>query len=164
MAAVTLVSGVFVWFVFTTLWQAAEGPSAPRFTLARLDGSRAPAIADRAGRPAVVNLWASWCPPCRREMPLLAEAAAALPDVDFIFANQGEGAVAIQSYLDDENLELENVVLDPAHSLSRHYAAPGMPVTLFLGADGQVVTSHFGEISREALDVAIARLIPSDKE
>ena len=78
--------------------------------------------------------------------------------------HQGEGAVAIQSYLDDENLELENVVLDPAHSLSRHYAAPGMPVTLFLGADGQVVTSHFGEISREALDVAIARLIPSDKE
>ncbi|MGL4199460.1 MAG: redoxin family protein, partial [Allorhizobium sp.] len=164
LAAVPLVSGVFVWFALTTLWQAAEGPAAPRFTLARLDGSQSIALAERNGRPAVVNLWATWCPPCRREMPLLAEVAAARTNIDFIFANQGEGPSVIQAYLDDADLELENILLDPAHSLSRHYRAPGMPVTLFLGADGQIITTHFGEISREALNAAIARMIPADKE
>ncbi|MDZ7872861.1 MAG: TlpA disulfide reductase family protein [Rhizobium sp.] len=164
LAAVTLAAGCFVWFALTMLWQAAEGPAAPRFTLANLDGSQFVALSERAGRPAVVNLWATWCPPCRREMPLLAEVAAARADVDFIFANQGEGPAAIKAYLEDQNLRLETILLDPAHSLSRHYAAPGMPVTLFLGADGQVVTTHFGEISREALNAAIARLIPADKE
>ncbi|KPF61067.1 TlpA disulfide reductase family protein [Rhizobium sp. AAP116] len=164
LAAVTLAAGCFVWFALTMLWQAAEGPAAPRFTLANLDGSQFVALSERAGRPAVVNLWATWCPPCRREMPLLAEVAAVRTDVDFIFANQGEGPAAIKAYLEDQNLRLETILLDPAHSLSRHYAAPGMPVTLFLGADGQVVTTHFGEISREALNAAIARLIPADKE
>lgn len=164
LAVVPLVSGVFVWFTLTTLWLAADGPAAPLFTLARLDGSQSIALAERNGRPAVVNLWATWCPPCRREMPLLAEAAAARANIDFIFANQGEAPQAIRAYLEDQKLQLENVLIDPAHSLSRHYAAPGMPVTLFLGADGQIITTHFGEISREALNAAIARMIPVDKE
>ena len=156
LAAASLVSGVFVWFVLGTLWQVAEGPAAPRFALGTVDGTQMISLADRNGRPAVVNLWATWCPPCRREMPLLAETALARKDVDFLFANQGEGSAKIRAYLKDENLEIENVLVDPMRSLSSHYGAPGMPVTLFLRPDGTVATTHFGEISREALNAAIA--------
>src|SRR5699024_2017551 len=51
------------------------------------------------GRPVVLNLWATWCPPCRREMPLLADAQAARPDLHFVFANQAEGPGTIRQYL-----------------------------------------------------------------
>src|SRR5690606_40886240 len=44
------------------------------------------------GQPTVVNLWATWCPPCRREMPVLRDAQQRYPDIAFIFANQGESA------------------------------------------------------------------------
>lgn len=164
LAAVSLVSGAFVWFTLATLWQAAEGPPAPRFALGNLDGTQTISLADRNGRPAVVNLWATWCPPCRREMPLLAQTALARTDVDFVFANQGEAPLTVQAYLDGEELEIDNVLIDPMRSLSRHYSAPGMPVTLFLRADGTVATTHFGEISREALNAAIAGMVLTDKD
>lgn len=155
-AAASLASGAFTWFALMALWQAAEGPPPPRFALSDLAGTRMMSIADRKGRPAVVNLWATWCPPCRREMPLLAEFASVRNDVDFIFANQGEGPSKISAYLQSEKLEITNVLLDPMNSLSRHYSAPGMPVTVFLRPDGSVATTHFGEISREALNAAIS--------
>jgi thiol-disulfide isomerase/thioredoxin len=164
LAAASLASGVFVWFVLVTLWQVAEGPAAPRFALGNLDGTQMISLADRNGRPAVVNLWATWCPPCRREMPLLAETALARKDVDFLFANQGEGPAKIQAYLKEEKLEIENVLIDPMGFLSSHYGAPGMPVTLFLRPDGTVATTHFGEISREALNGAIATMIETYKD
>ncbi|MBC7283270.1 TlpA disulfide reductase family protein [Hoeflea sp.] len=162
-AAISMASGLFVWFALTVLATSSEGPVAPRIALAKLEGTQTLSLADRNGRPAVVNLWATWCPPCRREMPLLAEFASQ-PDVDFIFANQGESAAVIRSYLKDAGLALETVLLDPFGDLSRHYRAVGMPVTLFLNPDGTVETMHFGEISREALTAALAKILPTDKE
>ncbi|WP_373350302.1 prolipoprotein diacylglyceryl transferase family protein [Acinetobacter bereziniae] len=51
------------------------------------------------GKPTVINLWASWCPPCRREMPVLSEAQKKYPNVKLIFINQNEDAVTVQNYL-----------------------------------------------------------------
>lgn len=49
------------------------------------------------GKPTVINLWASWCPPCRREMPVLSEAQKKYPNVKLIFINQNEDAVTVQT-------------------------------------------------------------------
>jgi thiol-disulfide isomerase/thioredoxin len=122
--------------------------------MAGLDGDFR-SIRDFEGRPVVVNLWASWCPPCRREMPLLAQTAAAQPDVAFLFVNQGESSETIRRYLARDRLELGHVLLDPAMAVSRHYAAQGLPVTLFLRPDGTLASLHTGEISREALAAGI---------
>jgi thiol-disulfide isomerase/thioredoxin len=54
----------------------------------RLDGTPA-TLATPEGRTTVINLWATWCGPCRREMPMMAVAEAAHPDIDFVFVNQG---------------------------------------------------------------------------
>nr|WP_244510698.1 TlpA disulfide reductase family protein [Microvirga guangxiensis] len=81
-----------------------------------------------------MNLWASWCPPCRREMPMMAEMAAARDDVTFLFVNQGERRTTIEGYLNKEKLTLPNVLLDARMDVPRHYSTPGLPVTLFIGA------------------------------
>ncbi len=156
-AMMAIAAGGFVWLVTWEISGTSAAPQAPDRWFTTLDG-RSINLSERANRTAVVNLWATWCPPCRREMPLLVEIARQNPDVDFIFANQGEGRQAIEAYLDAEGIAIETLLLDQFSELSRHYAAPGMPTTLFLGADGSLRNSHLGEISREVLVDKISRL------
>ncbi|MET3793593.1 TlpA family protein disulfide reductase [Aquamicrobium terrae] len=110
------------------------------------------------GKPMVVNLWASWCPPCRREMPMMADVAASNGDATFLFVNQGEDEGTVRSYLEREGLALDPVLLDGLSRFSRHYTTPGLPATLFIGPDGQLRAVHMGEISREALLAGIGKL------
>jgi len=113
---------------------------------------------DLEGQPVVINLWATWCPPCRREMPMMADVAANTDDARLVFVNQGEGQEIIQRYLTAENLDLEHVVLDGLGEFGRHYEVPGLPATFFIGSDGMLQSVHMGEISREGLLSGIAAL------
>ena len=153
----TVALGLLVWGATTELTRATLGQPAPTFAMARLDGPPM-AIGDVTGRPAVVNVWATWCPPCRREMPLLAEVAGASDDVAFLFVNQGEGPDTIRAYLRAEKLTLDTVLLDRAMQVPGHYQTVGVPITLFLRSDGTLASMHVGEISREALRKGIARI------
>jgi thiol-disulfide isomerase/thioredoxin len=130
----------------------------PTTTFERLDGRRA-VLGQTDGKPIVINLWASWCPPCRREMPLLAKVAARRDDVAFLFVNQGEDKAKINSYLASSGLSLSDVLLDPLGEAARHYQTPGLPSTLFVGTDGKLQSIQIGEISPEALDENISRLL-----
>jgi thiol-disulfide isomerase/thioredoxin len=159
-AAVAIGLGALVWTGASQLTKATLGQPAPAIAFEQMDGAPV-TFGDLAGKPMVVNLWASWCPPCRREMPLLARTAAARSDVAFLFVNQGESSDTIRSYLARENLALSPVLLDPAARLSRHYNAPGMPTTLFLRADGTLASIHMGEISPELLSAKIDRITAS---
>ncbi len=105
-------------------------------------------LAQVKGQPLVVNLWATWCPPCRRELPMLASAARSNPDVLFYFVDQGETRETVRSYLDERtDLVLNGVLLDQAGELSNRFAAVGLPVTLFFDAKGNHVLSHLGEVT-----------------
>jgi thiol-disulfide isomerase/thioredoxin len=146
--------GLLFWGGIGELTRATLGKAAPTVALEQMDGPPL-AISDFRGRPVVVNLWATWCPPCRREMPLLAGAAAANRAVAFIFVNQAEGPERIRGYLEGEGLALTHVLLDPALQVQRHYAAAGIPLTLFLRADGTLADLHVGEISPELLQAGI---------
>lgn len=110
------------------------------------------------GQPTVINLWATWCPPCRREMPMMADVAANTDDARLVFVNQGEGTDVIQRFLTTENLELDHVVLDSLGEFGRHYEVPGLPATFFIGSDGALQSVHMGEISREGLLTGIQKL------
>ena len=90
---------------------------------------------------------------------MMAEMAAARDNVTFLFVNQGERRTTIEGYLNNEKLTLSNVLLDTRMDVPRHYATPGLPVTLFIGADGKLRSIHVGEISREALTDALSRLL-----
>lgn len=149
-AVASLAVAVFAWHLTVTLTGDRVATPMPALTLERSEGGQV-ALADFLGRPVVVNLWATWCPPCRREMPMMAKVAAETPDVDFLFINQSEGRPAVLRYLATQPFRLKNVLLDPGQQTARHYNMPGLPVTLFIGADGKLRTLHVGEISPEAL-------------
>lgn len=153
-----LAASLFVWIVVDQLATASAGTPAPTQMMEQLDGPPM-TLTDTGGKAAVVNIWATWCPPCRREMPLLAEVAASRKDVSFLFVNQGESSETIKTYLASGHLALDHVLLDQGMAIPRHYGTPGIPVTLFIRADGTLMTAHMGEISREALNENIDSLL-----
>lgn len=130
-------------------------PDQPPPALAQLrlqDLNAAPvALSAYQGKPTVVNLWASWCPPCRREMPAFEAAQAAHPDVHFVFLNQGEAPPEITQYLRQHAPALQNVLMDPASDASRQLSNRGLPATLFLDASGRMVDLRVGELSAATL-------------
>ncbi|WP_320177659.1 TlpA disulfide reductase family protein [Roseovarius pacificus] len=112
----------------------------------------------RNGTPLVLNLWASWCPPCRREMPMMMDVANTVEGAELIFANQGETRLQVARFLDTLELGNRHVSLDPTSSLMSRFEAMGLPSTLFFDASGSLQYVHFGEISRAALMSKIAAI------
>ena len=144
-------------------WQLASGPpQAPRPSvmtaqLVGLDGTTSD-VAAFGGKPLVVNLWATWCTPCQHELPMLASAAGANPGVTFLFVSQGEPAARVKSYLEQHDITLQHVFLDPGSDLSTAVATKGLPTTLFFDAQGKLVSRWLGELSRPRLQDEIKAL------
>jgi len=131
----------------------------PTLTLRDLQG-RPVALQDFRGQATVINLWATWCGPCRREMPMLAKAQAGMPRIRFVFADQGESIAAVRRYLERERLDLGLVLLDPHMDVSTWYGARGYPTTLFIDAQGKLRDTQVGELSAATLAAHLARITP----
>ncbi|EHR72111.1 thiol-disulfide isomerase-like thioredoxin [Burkholderiales bacterium JOSHI_001] len=152
LAAGTLL-GVALWATATLVVGEDEAAAMPRMALMPLEGGVAldlPAAA--RGRPVVVNLWASWCGPCRQEMPVLAAAQQRETQVGFLFVNQGESLAVVRAYLAHEGLPLREVLMDPDSRLGPAVGSPGLPTTLFYDAQGRRFDAHFGALSAPALE------------
>ena len=133
-----------------TLAPRGESAPIPALTLSGLDG-RPVELASLAGKPVVINLWASWCPPCRREMPVLRQAQLSHPEITFVFANQGETAEAVRKYMATEHIVLDNVLLDSGSQLGTVTGSGALPTTLFYDAKGVLVERRLGELSAATL-------------
>lgn len=149
-----LIAGVLVWAALSgtsRALDAATGQTLPSVNLKTLAGEPADISAMTRGKPSVVNLWASWCPPCRREMPVLAAAQKHETSVNFVFVNQGEDAAKAQRYLSQSQLSLSNVLLDTSTEFGRAAGSAGLPTTFFYDASGRLVDTHLGELSAATL-------------
>lgn len=133
------------------------GAPLPDISLLTLEGKYR-SLDGFTGRPVVLNLWASWCPPCRQEMPVLAQAQQDNPDTVFVFVNQGESPRQINQFLTSMGLRLDNVMLDGRSEVATYFTARGLPTTLFFDSQGKLVTSHVGELSRAVLNDYLRRL------
>jgi len=137
-----------------------ENATLPKQPLTTLAGKTVDLPTIAAGRPAVVNLWATWCPPCRLELPFLAAAQRQEPGIAFVFVDQGEDAVTVERYLGTVRLDLANVLLDTGNKIGREVSSPGLPITLFYDAGGRMVDSHLGVLSPSLLAGKMLRLRP----
>jgi len=98
------------------------------------------------GRPAVVNVWASWCPPCAREMPILERAHRRLGDrVAFLGIDLLDRPDAAAKASRDFGMTFPSVQ-DPDGLVRAELGLPGPPATLFVNAGGQIAHAEYGEI------------------
>ena len=156
-----LLAGTLTWMVSLAILRLGETP-----TLSGLDEIFLKTLQDQPetlaslahGKPLVVNLWATWCPPCRSEMPVLAAAQSQVTGVNFVFANQGEYAPTVQKYLETSQLSISNVLMDPGKKLGQYLGSTGLPTTLFFDANGRLVDTHLGALSSASLASKLSRL------
>lgn len=117
-----------------------EGFPAPDFTLDGLDGSPI-RLSDLRGRVVILNLWTSWCGPCRTEMPALQRAYAANWDrgLEVLAVNSTiqDSESDVAAFVDDLGLTFP-VLLDRDGAVSRRYLLRALPTTFFIGRDGTI--------------------------
>jgi thiol-disulfide isomerase/thioredoxin len=106
---------------------------------------------DLRGTPVVVNLWASWCEPCEREMPILAQAARAHPDVQFLGVDTLDAREGAEEFIAEFAVPFPSL-FDPDGAIRTDLDSFGLPVTVFFDARGNQVGKVDGEISQAALD------------
>ncbi len=147
-----VLAGVALWIAASLATGTQDPPALPSLMLTEFDSGATVDLRRAArGRPLVVNLWASWCGPCRAEMPTLAAAQQREPGVGFLFVNQGESASAVRAYLVDQDLPLREVLLDSGSRLGAALGSRGLPTTLFYDARGKRIGAHFGVLNAAAL-------------
>jgi thiol-disulfide isomerase/thioredoxin len=136
-------------------------PGLPDEEFPCLGGGPAVNLAALRGTPIVVNIWASWCPPCVDEMPILAAADERYDDIHFLGVTIQDDPVKSLELLKDVGVRFPSVV-DPAGDIRASLLITGPPVTFFVDADG-VITGRFdGAIpDGETLDALIAEHLPS---
>lgn len=131
--------------------------SAPDFTLTDLDGHSV-TLSDYRGTPVMLNFWATWCPPCRAEMPLIQEYQDKYADEFVVLAvNGGETAQEVQAFVTAQEFDL-TFLLDADFGVAELYQVRGFPTSIFIDADGATQKIHIGELS-EPLIVAYLELL-----
>ncbi|MBC8330632.1 MAG: redoxin domain-containing protein [Anaerolineae bacterium] len=135
---------------------AMDAP-APDFELVSLNGESI-RLEDLRGQPVLINFWATWCAPCKLEMPAFQDRyeqhAGALR---ILAVNFDEPRADVHAFADDLGLTFD-VLLDPGGEVQRLYQVRGYPTTVLVDADGVVRVLHIGLMTENQLDQYLAEL------
>ncbi|SFC19666.1 Thiol-disulfide isomerase or thioredoxin [Marinospirillum celere] len=156
---ITLLSLAFVVGALLVAFQVinAQQRALPEVSFQTLQGEGRQLESFR-GEPFLVNVWATWCPPCVREMPLLADLDASHEELQVVLVNHGETPERIEDFLEEMGLNLQHLLLDPRGELVAHSGHRGLPVTYFYNAQGHLVATQSGEVTREDLADLLPRM------
>lgn len=143
-----------VGFVAACSSGSSDGDTLPALELSHLSGGSTVKL-DEIDDVAVVNLWATWCAPCRRELPDFEEVHRDLaPDVRFIGVNIGDRADDAQRFIDELGVTFEQL-LDVDGSLNEALGTATLPVTVVTDSEGRIALTHTGPLHADELRQAI---------
>jgi thiol-disulfide isomerase/thioredoxin len=132
------------------------------FALNDLDGDTV-ALSQFIGRPVLINFWATWCGPCRIEMPELQSVFEEYGDSeDFLILalDQDESAEDVSAYFDELGLTFQPL-LDEGNKTAKNYGLQGtLPASVFINPDGEITVIHRGVMTRGQIDGFLAETIP----
>lgn len=129
-----------------TEFAAAKGAYAPQFTAMRLDGSHFD-LAELRGQWIILNFWATWCVPCRQEMPEL-QALYEDTDILVIGVNLAEDEALVADWISDYGISYP-IVLDPDEEIYRLYRIMGQPTSFVIDPNGLIVELVLGATNAE---------------
>lgn len=138
--------------------QQAEEALLPDLSLPCLTSGRQIDLRDLSGRPVLVNLWATWCGPCREEMPRLQAAYERFGDrVAFVGVDTQDYPEGAGEFLEEVGVTYPQLA-DPDAELLGFARVPGLPVTLLLDADGVIVNRHIGGLDESDIEELIGEV------
>lgn len=140
------------------------GAKAADFTLKNVDGKEV-SLSDYAGKPIVLNFWASWCPPCQEEMPNFNKLSQNYKDtgeVVFLMVNLTDGGretiETAKGFLSDNGYEM-NVLFDTENKAAAAYNISSIPATFFIDSNGNINNSVVGAMSMTQLEMEVQKLL-----
>lgn len=138
---------------------AEKGRAAPDFVLATLDGSTL-RLSDLQGRPVIINFWATWCAPCRQEMPEFVRTASEHQNAGLaiLAVNLKESDTEVQRFTSEFGVTFP-VLLDRAGVVASTYRVTGLPVTYFIDRSGVIREVSIGPLDRAALQQKLATIL-----
>ena len=132
---------------------------APDFTVYNAEGNEITLSALMDGKPTVLNFWASWCGPCRSEMPHIQEAYERLGgEVSFVMINMTDGQRETQESAEEYMAESGwtfSIYFDSDYDAAMTYGAYSLPQTYFIDAEGRLIAAARGSMSAEVLQSGI---------
>ncbi|NOR89548.1 MAG: redoxin domain-containing protein [Anaerolineales bacterium] len=145
---------------FDTGMQVApvKGALAPDFTLVNLEGEKI-SLSDFHGQPVLINLWATWCGPCRIEMPAIQSRFERYQDDGFVVlaVNFDEQRGDVQAFRDEFGLTFQ-MLLDPGAEVQKLYRTRSYPSTFFVDRNGVIQVQHIGVMTEGNLDGNLAQI------
>jgi peroxiredoxin len=136
------------------------GNRARGFTLQTVDGDKV-SLKDYEGKVVLINFWATWCPPCRAEIPDIQSTYEARQGDDFVVlgVNVEESRATVQQFMDEIEMTYP-VLLDEGGKVLQMYRASGLPVSVIVSRDGVIQVRHVGYLTADQLEKYLADLMP----
>jgi thiol-disulfide isomerase/thioredoxin len=140
----------------------AVGKTAPDFTFTTaVPLGRPQKLSDYRGNPVALHFWATWCGPCVRELPLIADLTASkAEELTVLAVNCAEPDRTVSSFLSKMKVRL-NLVMDADGNISRLYNINAIPQTFMIDADGVIRSIQVGSYTKKALDYDVNKLLKS---
>jgi cytochrome c biogenesis protein CcmG, thiol:disulfide interchange protein DsbE len=133
-----------------------RGGPAPAFSLQSTDGTHV-TLSALAGQPLVINFWATYCPPCRAEMPLLQRRVGAQAGIRLVLIDEGDSAEAARDFLRSAGVTVP-ALLDADLAVGHEYGVVVFPSTFFVRADGTIAAMQPGQLDDRVLAAQLSKL------